>query len=152
MSRPYRICTRCIMDTSDTDIRFDGGGVCNHCREYAPKSWNKLDGRNTESLFKKFSDKKCIESFPILTFRKYILFVYVRRLKVIPLLNYISYINSEAMAILQEKLGWVYYGEKHYESRLTQFYQAYTLPEKIPYRQEKSAFVQLNLFPFNKQG
>jgi hypothetical protein len=24
-------CTRCVMDTSDPDIRFDGAGVCNHC-------------------------------------------------------------------------------------------------------------------------
>ncbi|MDO8749582.1 MAG: N-acetyl sugar amidotransferase [Dehalococcoidia bacterium] len=28
----YRICARCIMDTSDSDIEFDGDGLCNHCR------------------------------------------------------------------------------------------------------------------------
>ena len=33
-SREYRICTRCIMDTSDAEITFDADGVCNHCREY----------------------------------------------------------------------------------------------------------------------
>ena len=27
----YRICVRCIMDTTDPDIRFDSEGVCNHC-------------------------------------------------------------------------------------------------------------------------
>ena len=27
----YRICVRCIMDTTDPEIRFDSGGVCNHC-------------------------------------------------------------------------------------------------------------------------
>jgi N-acetyl sugar amidotransferase len=32
--RPYRICTRCIMDTSDSEISFDEQGVCNHCHEY----------------------------------------------------------------------------------------------------------------------
>ena len=26
-------CTRCIMDTSDTDIVFDSNGVCNHCND-----------------------------------------------------------------------------------------------------------------------
>ena len=31
MSRRYQICTRCIMDTSDPDIAFDGAGNCNHC-------------------------------------------------------------------------------------------------------------------------
>lgn len=30
----YRICNRCIMDTSDPEIRFDEGGVCNHCRNF----------------------------------------------------------------------------------------------------------------------
>ncbi|ASC64862.1 ExsB family protein [Achromobacter denitrificans] len=33
-SRPYQICTRCVMDTSDPDISFDAEGICNHCRQY----------------------------------------------------------------------------------------------------------------------
>lgn len=31
-SRQYRICARCVMDTSDTEIVFDDHGVCNNCR------------------------------------------------------------------------------------------------------------------------
>jgi N-acetyl sugar amidotransferase len=31
---PYRICIRCIMDTSDPEISFDQDGVCHHCHEY----------------------------------------------------------------------------------------------------------------------
>jgi aminotransferase len=27
----YQRCTRCVMDTTDPEIRFDGQGVCNHC-------------------------------------------------------------------------------------------------------------------------
>jgi N-acetyl sugar amidotransferase len=30
----YRICTRCIMDTTDPEISFDEEGVCNHCHDY----------------------------------------------------------------------------------------------------------------------
>lgn len=30
-NRPYQICTRCVMDTSDEDIIFDEEGICNHC-------------------------------------------------------------------------------------------------------------------------
>lgn len=30
----YKICSRCIMDTSDTQITFDSDGVCNHCLRY----------------------------------------------------------------------------------------------------------------------
>lgn len=32
--RPYQICSRCIMDTSDPRIRFDSNGECCHCKVY----------------------------------------------------------------------------------------------------------------------
>lgn len=34
MERPYQVCTRCIMDTTDPDIEFDDQGMCNHCIAY----------------------------------------------------------------------------------------------------------------------
>ena len=30
----YRICTRCVMDTSDKKIVFNEKGECNHCLRY----------------------------------------------------------------------------------------------------------------------
>ena len=42
MTRDYRICTRCIMDTTAPDIRFDENGVCNHCRQYEERAKNSL--------------------------------------------------------------------------------------------------------------
>ena len=32
--KEYKICTRCVMDTSDPEISFDENGVCNHCRRF----------------------------------------------------------------------------------------------------------------------
>lgn len=32
--RFYQVCTYCVMDTSDPDIRFDEQGRCNHCRDF----------------------------------------------------------------------------------------------------------------------
>lgn len=29
--RPYQICSRCVMDTTDSDISFDERGYCHHC-------------------------------------------------------------------------------------------------------------------------
>jgi N-acetyl sugar amidotransferase len=29
-----RICSKCVMDTTDPDITFDAEGVCDHCRKY----------------------------------------------------------------------------------------------------------------------
>ncbi|MEZ5563468.1 MAG: N-acetyl sugar amidotransferase [Gammaproteobacteria bacterium] len=31
----YRICSNCVMDTSDTRITFDANGVCDHCQTFA---------------------------------------------------------------------------------------------------------------------
>lgn len=30
----YRICTKCVMDTTDSVITFDADGVCDHCRTF----------------------------------------------------------------------------------------------------------------------
>ena len=34
MDRHYRMCARCVMDTTDPDITFDENGFCNHCTRY----------------------------------------------------------------------------------------------------------------------
>lgn len=65
-ARPYQICKRCIMDTSDPTITFDDRGFCNHCtrveREFIGKSWqpnasDKLQARIDE-IKKAGKDKK----------------------------------------------------------------------------------------------
>ncbi len=33
----YKICSNCVMDTSDPEIRFDDNGICNYCRDYTEK-------------------------------------------------------------------------------------------------------------------
>jgi N-acetyl sugar amidotransferase len=33
-TRPYAICTNCIMDTSDSNITFDGRGWCDYCNNF----------------------------------------------------------------------------------------------------------------------
>ncbi len=34
MTPQYQLCTRCIMDTSAADIRFDEDGVCSYCTDF----------------------------------------------------------------------------------------------------------------------
>lgn len=45
----YRICSRCVMDSSDPQIVFDQDGVCNHChthlRALETEVWSGEDGR-----------------------------------------------------------------------------------------------------------
>jgi aminotransferase len=34
MIKPYQICNRCVMDTTDKGTTFDSAGVCNYCHEF----------------------------------------------------------------------------------------------------------------------
>ncbi len=55
----------------------------------------------------------------------------VKRIVTIRILNYLPYVKEGAMRLLQEELGWKYYGGKHYESIYTRFFQGYILPRKF---------------------
>jgi N-acetyl sugar amidotransferase len=37
MTPKYQICQRCVMDTTDPNIRFDSHGICNHCTQFFEK-------------------------------------------------------------------------------------------------------------------
>lgn len=52
----------------------------------------------------------------------------IRRVR---LLDCVDYTRKEAMARLESEMGWRYYGDKHFESLFTKFYQAYILPRKF---------------------
>ena len=34
MEVDFKICSNCVMDTSDSKINFDEKGVCDHCNTY----------------------------------------------------------------------------------------------------------------------
>jgi len=50
----YRICTRCVMDTSDPEIVFDEMGVCHHCHRFDERVRTAVrtgeDGRRALSI------------------------------------------------------------------------------------------------------
>lgn len=55
MEKKYKICSRCVMDTSDPEISFDEHGVCNHCRHFdtvTSKRWfpNEEGKKKLEAL------------------------------------------------------------------------------------------------------
>lgn len=41
-----KVCTRCVMDTTDCEIVFDEYGVCNHCHEYDKTKRNLIFDSN----------------------------------------------------------------------------------------------------------
>lgn len=50
-SEDYKICSNCVMDTSDPNIKFDEKGVCERCNEYYRSilpMWNNGVGKEKE--------------------------------------------------------------------------------------------------------
>lgn len=58
--RPYQMCARCCMDTTDPQITFDADGVCNHCHyfENNVKQYWFPDERGTPMLEKMIAEVK----------------------------------------------------------------------------------------------
>jgi len=53
-SRPFQICTNCVMDTTDSKISFDEKGVCDHCNTFYKDvlpHWH-TDERGEKALWK----------------------------------------------------------------------------------------------------
>jgi len=60
-NKEYQICSRCVMDTSDPEIKFDDSGVCNHCHEFdevTSKRWfpNNEGKKMLDDIFTKIKD------------------------------------------------------------------------------------------------
>lgn len=50
-NKKYQICTNCVMDTSDPNIRFDENGVCDHCHDFETSvkpNWHTDERGRTE--------------------------------------------------------------------------------------------------------
>lgn len=97
-----------------------------------PKMWhyNAKDTKYFNHIQKTFGKKK-LRKFPNFGFQTEMFYKLVKGIKIIYLLNYVDYNKADAMKILQEELGWKYYGGKHHESRFTKFVQSYLLPKKF---------------------
>jgi len=70
---------------------------------------------------------------------------YIKGIKVIKPLNYVTYIKNDAMQLLQDKFGWQPYSQKHFESRFTKFYESYWLHKKFGYDVRKVQYSSLIL-------
>ena len=85
-----------------------------------PLRWSYGDGRYIKSVHKMFGENK-LKSFPNLTISDLLYYVFVKRIRVVPLLAYINYRKEEVKKILEKGLDWTYYGGHHFESVYTNF-------------------------------
>lgn len=96
-----------------------------------PVNWNwfKFDKKNILSL----ADRSgvTLDTFPTIGTADYVFSKYARRIRWIPLLDYVDYFKPRCTQELVDKLGYRVYAYKHYESIFTRFYQGYILPTKF---------------------
>lgn len=116
-------------------VKYVISGVNTRTETHVPAEWSQGHGdwRYIKNVHARFGTVP-LRTYPHLSFLE------VRRLaaNVINILNYLDYVKKDAMRLLQEELGWKYYGGKHYESIYTRFYQGYILPKKFGYDKRRA--------------
>ncbi len=104
-----------------------------------PASWgyDAKDFRHIKAIHKRFG-KSRLKSYPKTTLVDWVYYTFVKRIKFIPLLNYLPYNKDTAKQLIINELGWRDYGGKHYESIFTRFFQAYFLPNKFGFDKRRA--------------
>lgn len=112
-----------------------------------PDSWSYwgTDRKHINDIIKKFGTVP-IKEYPFTSIlRRKIYMPYIKRIKVVKLLNYIPYIKQDAEELLRKEYGWEPYSQKHFEDILTKFLEGYWLPKRFGYDVRKPQFSSLIL-------
>ncbi len=80
-------------------------------------------------IVRKFSSKP-LETIPTAGLLKDIFYKFIKNIRTVYPLNYLSYNKDEARNFLIKTYGWKDYGGKHHESKITAFWQSYAMPVK----------------------
>lgn len=93
-------------------------------------AYGHSDWKYIKAVHKLFGTSS-LKKYPHYSFLNLFYWTFFKRIKVVSILNYVEYDKDKVMTLIQDKLGWVYYGGKHYESVYTRFFQGYILTEKF---------------------
>ena len=96
-----------------------------------PIGWTYMDGRYIRSVHRRFGTKRKLKTVPNFTLADYAYYALLRRIRTVPILNYVEYDHDHVNRLLEDTLGWTYYGGHHHESYYTHFFQSYYLPKKF---------------------
>lgn len=123
-----------------------GGNYSTECvREPLEWHYHATDLAQLKDIHRQFGTRP-LKTFPLTGIFTYKLYLgYVKRMRVIKLLDYTRYRKAEAMQELVDRFGWTTYEHKHYESRFTRFYEGYWLPTKFGYDKRRAHFSSLIL-------
>ena len=125
---------------------LNGGNISTECvRNPMEFLYYGTDMAQINDIRNKFGTIK-MESYPFSSVLRHKFFLrYIKGVKVIKSLNYMPYIKSEALKLLEYEYGWKPYPQKHFESRFTKFYEGYWLPERFGFDTRRVQFSSLIL-------
>lgn len=115
---------------AEEGVRYILNGSSFRTEGKMPSEWTYVDGRMVKHIQGRYG-RLPLKSFPNLTMLDFINYSVIRRIRILRPLNYVEYHKDQAREILQEELGWQYYGGHHYESIYTRFIYSYLLPKKF---------------------
>ncbi|MBS3962525.1 MAG: N-acetyl sugar amidotransferase [Sandarakinorhabdus sp.] len=121
-------------------------GVNVNSEAVMPRKWGYgySDFRYISAVHRQFG-KVPLKTYPYYSLQQLFSYMFVRKIKLVPILDYFDYLKEDAMQTIQNELGWVYYGGKHYESIYTRFYQSYVLPRKFNIDKRRAHYANLVL-------
>jgi N-acetyl sugar amidotransferase len=125
---------------------LNGGNISTECvRNPLEYYYYGTDMLHIRDIIRRYGSVK-MKTYPFSSvFRHKIYLRYVRRLKVVRPLNFMPYVKSDAMRLLEQEYGWRPYPQKHFESRFTKFYESYWLPERFGFDPRRVQFSSLIL-------
>ena len=125
---------------------LNGGNISTECvRNPMEFLYYGTDMAQINDIRKKFGTIK-MDTYPFSSVLRHKFFLrYVKGVKVIKSLNYMPYIKSDALRLLEKEYGWKPYPQKHFESRFTKFYEGYWLPERFGFDTRRVQFSSLIL-------
>lgn len=109
---------------------ISGGNVATE--SIMPASWgyNARDLVHIKDIYKKMTGKK-LQGLPVCSLLKWNYYRWIKKIKILYILDHLNYNREEAIKTLENKYGWKPYGEKHCENIFTWWFQNYYLFEKF---------------------
>lgn len=95
-----------------------------------PLGRNYFDGKYIQAIHKRFGFRR-METYPLMTFSRFLQSALFRQVKFIRPLWYLKYSKADAKVFLSDRFDWRYYGGHHLENRMTAFYHSVYLPQKF---------------------
>ncbi len=131
----------------DNKIKYVLSGSNYATESVLPPAWghDAMDLRQLKAIHRMYGKRK-LKTYPTLNFFQYrFYFPYIKKMRVVDILNYIPYNRSMALEELKKEVGFRDYGKKHYESQFTKFFQGYYLPTKFGYDKRRAHLSSLIL-------